>query len=277
MFNSLLVPTDFSQQALYALQVAAQLARRYQAKIYLLHMLEIPELLIDGPGPQSTSELPEALFFMQLAHKKFEKVLNEPFLKDIEVIETAEFSGTFDGIMEYVTKYEIDSVVMGSHGTSGLQELFIGSNTEKVVRHSRVPVLVIKDKIPNFQLKKFVFATDLQEDNIIPVKKALQVAEKEQAQLHLVYINTPNRFENSLSIMDSYHRFIEYLGRPVDQFDIFNDQTIERGILNFAEYSKADLIGIGTHGRKGLSHFFNGSVSQDLINHAVRPVMTFHI
>ena len=274
--TKLLVPTDFSSQAMYALEIAAQLAKRYRAKIYLLHLLEMPETLVDGLSAQ-TSELPEALYFMRLAHKKFDDILKLPLLKDVEVVEAAEFDGAFEGIMEYVVKYEIDGIVMGSHGAKGLQELFIGSNTEKVVRNARVPVLVVKSQNLNFKINNFVFATDLQEDNIEPVKKALEFAQKENAKLQLVYINTPNRFKTTLEIKKNYHKFMEYLGTPIGHFSVFNDHTIERGILNFTEHVNADLLGIGTHGRKGLAHFFNGSVSQDLVNHAQRPVITFNI
>ena len=275
--TKLLVPTDFSTQAMHALEIAAQLAKRYNAKIYLLHLLEMPETLIDGPGIAQTSELPEALFFMRLARQRFDDILDLPLLRDVEVVEAAEFDGAFEGIMDYVKKYEIDTIVMGSHGAKGLQELFIGSNTEKVVRHARVPVLVIKEQNLDFKIKNFVFATDLQEDNIIPVQKALKLAEKEGTALKLVYINTPNRFKTTLEINENYHKFTESLGMSVEHFNIYNDHTIERGILNFTEQVNADLLGIGTHGRKGLAHFFNGSVSQDLVNHALRPVITFSI
>ena len=58
---------------------------------------------------------------------------------------------------------------------------------------------------------------------------------------------------------------------------VYNDTSVEKGILNFANEINANLIGMGTHGRKGISHFFNGSVSEDLVNHANMPVMTFKI
>lgn len=59
--------------------------------------------------------------------------------------------------------------------------------------------------------------------------------------------------------------------------NIFNDVSVENGILNFAKDIDAGLIGISTHGRKGLAHFFNGSISEDLVNHAQKPVITFKI
>jgi hypothetical protein len=59
--------------------------------------------------------------------------------------------------------------------------------------------------------------------------------------------------------------------------NVYNDYTIEKGILNFAQHIDAGLIGMSTHGRKGISHFFNGSISEDLVNRATRPVITFKI
>ena len=277
MINKLLVPTDFSEQAMHALKIAVKLAKKYNADIYLLHLLEMPELVVDGPGPQNTSELPEALYFMKLAHKKFDKLLSSPLLKGIKVIEAAEFDGAFEGIMDYVEKYDIDLIVMGSHGVNGLEEFFIGSNTEKVVRYAKVPVLVIKEENPNFNINKLVFATDLQDDNVRAVQKVHKLALSEGAMLHLVYINTPNNFRVSGEIYKDKKRFFEALKMESPLFSVYNDMSIEAGILNFAEAEKADLIGIGTHGRKGLAHFFNGSVSQDLVNHAKRPVITFKI
>ena len=52
---------------------------------------------------------------------------------------------------------------------------------------------------------------------------------------------------------------------------------MENGILNFADHINADLIGVCTHGRKGIAHFFNGSISEDLVNHSMRPIVTFKI
>jgi nucleotide-binding universal stress UspA family protein len=61
------------------------------------------------------------------------------------------------------------------------------------------------------------------------------------------------------------------------QTHIYNETNVEKGILNFANSIDADLIGMSTHGRKGLAHFFNGSISEDLVNHAHRSVVTFKI
>ena len=279
MIKKILVPTDFSEQAENALRVAADLAKKHQSEIYLLHMLELPMQLVDGASGGAKSDLPEALFFMKLAHQKFENMMNAPFLEGITVHETAEFDGAFEGIMDYAKKYEIDLVVMGSHGSSGLQGLFIGSNTEKVVRNSEIPVLVIKKNQENFDVRKFVYALDFKAENHNAFKQAIAFAKANNQTLHTLYVNTPGDFRTTQQVEDTMQQFMEEENEPLEDYtlNIYNDLSIESGILHFAETIDAGLIGIGTHGRKGLSHFLNSSLSGDLVNHSKRPVITFKI
>lgn len=274
--KNILVPTDFSDQAEKALKVAAQLAKKFNGEIFLLHMLELPLQLIDpiGGGNQN---IPEALFFMKLAHQRFTKIMKEPYLKGIKVHETVEFHRAFDGIMEISKEKNCDLIVMGSHGASGFQEMFIGSNTEKVVRHSEIPVLVIKNQIPDFDIEDFVFATDANLQHRHILNKAVTFADKLNAKFHLLFVNTPNDFMTSEEASEKIREFAEEITSENYKIHIYNDISVEKGILNFAKKLDAGLLGIGTHGRKGIAHFFNGSISEDLVNHANRPVVTFKI
>ena len=274
--KNILVPTDFSDQAEKALKVAAQLARRFDGEIFLLHMLELPLQLIDpvGGGGQN---MPEAIFFMKLAHQRFNKIMKEPYLEGIKVHETVEFHRAFDGIMEIGREKKCDLIVMGSHGASGFQEMFIGSNTEKVVRHSEIPVLVIKNEIPEFEIDNFIFATDAKASHKDSLRMAINFANTLGATLHLLFVNTPNDFVTSKEALKRMKEFVGDLEKDRYKVHIYNDISVEQGILNFAVKINAGLIGIGTHGRKGLAHFFNGSISEDIVNHANRPVVTFKI
>ncbi|NNL79577.1 MAG: universal stress protein, partial [Flavobacteriaceae bacterium] len=128
--KNILVPTDFSEQAENALHVAAQLAQRYDAEIFLLHLLELPLHQVDALS--SHSELPEAMFFMKLAQKRFTDMMSRDYLQNVKVHETVEFNQSFNQLPQTCEEKNIDLIVMGSHGVSGLKEIFIGSNTEKV-------------------------------------------------------------------------------------------------------------------------------------------------
>lgn len=273
--NKILVPTDFSEQAENALKVAAMLAKKHDAEIYLLHMMEIPMQQIDPGAVQS--DIPETLFFMKLAHKKFEDLLESDFLEGITVHETVKADITFNEIKDACKEYGVDLIVMGSHGASGLKEMFVGSNAEKVVRTSDVPVLVIKNKHESFDISDFVFASDFKNDNKETYKQAIKFANAVDAKIHLLMVNTANNFITSYDAKERINDFIS--GQSFDNYTItvHNDTTVEQGVLNFSKDINADLIGISTHGRQGIAHFFNSSISEDLVNHAKRPVITFKI
>lgn len=277
MLKKILVPTDFSEQAENALKVAAQIAKRYDSEIYLLHMLELPLQLIDPTRGGSSGNLPESIFFMKLAHQRFDEIMSQPYLEGVKVHETVEFHEAFEGIMDIAKEHKSDLIIMGSSGATGMKEVFIGSNTEKVVRHSNIPVLVIKNDHPNFQVNNFVFATDFTEKMKKPFSEAIKFANFFDANIHLVYINTANKFKTSLYLDDIMQEFTR--GLPMENIttNVHNDVSIERGIIHFAQRKNADLIGIATHQRKGISHLLNGSLSEDLVNHANSPVMTFKI
>lgn len=273
--KKILVPTDFSNQAENALKVAAQLAKKHNSEIHLLHVLEIPMHQIDALS--SYNNLPEAVYFMKLAHQQFEELKAKPYLKDLVIYEHVELHEIFKGVFQACKKQNIDLVVMGSNGSTGFKELLIGSNTEKVVRTSEKPVLVIKNECKTFKVNDFVFASDFKDESKIPYKKAVIFAEALGAKMHLLMVNTPSKFITSANATDRMNNFAKDFDFSKYTTNIYNDLSIEKGIMNFSQSIGADLIGMSTHGRQGISHFFNGSISEDLVNHAKRPVITFKI
>lgn len=269
----ILVPTDFSLQAENALKVAVELAKRNDSKIIILHSMEMPVHL----ATTDKGSLPEALYFVKLAEKHFTELLEKPYIEHAHVTTKIGQGELYDDINETVKKDDIDLIIMGSHGASGFKEMFIGSNTEKVVRTSDIPVLVIKNDRPEFEIKDFVFATDFSPECKTTLKKAQDFAESFNATLHLLYVNTPSGFKTTREAKEMMEVFIKGSGLTNYTLNIYNDLSVEKGILGFAMDSQAQLIGMSTHGRKGISHFFNGSISEDLVNHANMPVITFKI
>ena len=238
-------------------------------------MLELPfNNLAENPA---ASELPKAVYFMKLAHKEFETLLQKDYLKGLTIHEAVDFNEIATGIVETCNNHDIDLIVMGSHGSEGIKELFIGSNTEKVIRTSKTPVLVIKNEHAHFDIKEFVFASDFKNDNKETYRQAVKLANLFEAKIHLLNVNTPSNFTTTAASKVRMMEFIDNNTFDNYTINIYNDDTIEKGILNFSKIVDADLIGISTHGRQGIAHFFNGSISEDLVNHAQRPVITFKL
>ncbi len=273
----ILVPIDFSKEAKCAAKVASSIARKTGSEIYLLHMLELPVNTIDPAEMSSIRSEPQIIYFMKLAHQKFDAFKKLPFFKGIKVIESVQFHHAFAGIINESKKNNIDLIVMGSQGASGLQEMFIGSNTEKVVRRSKVPVLVIKKGKDNFEIKDIVFASDFKNECKKTFQNVINFANIFDAKIHLLYVNTIHNFNTTKAIESKIEKFIKGFDLGDYTRRIYNDISIEKGILSYGRDINADLIALNTHGRSGLSQLFNGSIGQELTNHALRPVITFKI
>ena len=275
--KTILVPTDFSEESQFALKAAAQLAKKLNAKIVALHMLELQDSLLTKSDDE---EYPELMFFMKLAKKQFSKFLDKPFLKDVEVVEAVQHRLAFKGIIDSAKKENADIIVMGSKGVSGLEEVFVGSNTEKVVRTSDIPVLVVKKDQEELQFDTFVFASNFIEDCLDSFKRAKKFADTLELPISLLYINTPGvGFRSTELIDEQVEEFLTRLDIEPNSipYTVYNDYDVETGILKFCNKNQVDLIGIPTHGRKGLAHMLKGSISENLANHSNIPVVTFKI
>ena len=238
-------------------------------------MLELPHQANDAIfGGVS---IPETMLFMQKANETLDKISDSPFLDGIPITEMVKMDKPIHGITQVSKENDIDLIVMGSHGSSGVEELLIGSNTEKVVRNSDVPVLVIKKDAPEFNVNNVVFASDFTEETKKPFEKLLNFTKLFDSKLHLVSICTPNSFKPTHVINKTLEDFTSAFNLTNYETHIYNDTNIENGIINFANSIDADVIGMCTHGRTGLAHFFNGSISEGLVNHSIKPVITVKI
>lgn len=271
----ILVPTDFSKQAENALKAAAQIARKNNLEIHLLHMLEIPSQMNDAIT--GATEIPEIMLFIQKAKETLQFIRDKHYLKDLTIIDAIKLEKASQGILSYSKENNIDLVIMGSNGISGIEEIIIGSNTEKVVRLSTVPVIIIKEETTNFNPTKIVFASDFSEEIKKPFQKVLDFVNLFDAKLYLVNICTPNSFKTTAIAKKIMQEFIYEFEIKNFSTHIYNDLNIEQGIIHFSKEINTDLICLCTHGRTGLSHFFTGSISEDLANHATKPLLVFKI
>jgi nucleotide-binding universal stress UspA family protein len=275
--KKIIVPVDFSNHSEFALKVAADVARKQKAELYLLHMLDISDQMISITEATKRREL---MFFMQLATKRFEEFIDRDYMKGVKVTPVIKHFKVFEEIDNAAKEVGADLIVMGSRGASGVKGYFVGSNTEKVVRTSDIPVLVVKSDTKSFDPKTIVFASDFSTENLNAFKSIKKFTEAYKATLKMVYINTPNAyFKNTLEIREQMRQFLNKTSISNNSQDIliFNDYSVTDGILNAAGMLNADMIAIPTHGRKGINKVLAGSVGEDLANTSLIPVLTVKI
>lgn len=276
--KTIIVPTDFSEQAGYALDLAVQIARRSSAKVLLLNVIEgMRSFSFNTMGEAESATGEEAFVIRKLIDQTRENlydVKSKPEYADVEIESLVEMGNPYQSIGSVVGEHNAELIVMGTKGASGVEEVMIGSNTERVVRYAKCPVVTIKEKLELDTIKKIVFATNLSEDQTEVVERVKNMQKQLDAELHLIKVNTPNNFHTQRQAAEEFKKYLE-----IHQFEnvhthVYNEATEEDGIIYFAEDLGACMIAIATHGRTGVLHLLSGSIAEDLVNHSRLPVWT---
>ena len=279
--KNILVPTDFSEEASNATDVALEIAKVSNAQVTLFHVIDLPTptASINVVGDY-ISPIEDNLYVVQLmesSKKRLNELVSSEKFKGYNVNSKISLGNIFSNIEQEVEDRKIDLIVMGSKGSSGLDEILIGSNTEKVVRRVKCPVLTIKKKQDFFSVKNIVFATNLEEDQGIVLNKVKAFQDLFNSTIHILRVNSPDHFEETKVIKKQMNDFVQKYQLQNYTLNIYNSKNKEEGIINFAEEIDANLIAMGTHGRTGFAHLINGSIAEDVVNHATRMVLTVNM
>jgi nucleotide-binding universal stress UspA family protein len=271
--KTILVPTDFSEYALYALKTAAIIAKKMYAQIRLVHTFDL-----SSKEAQEDAQFKD--FYDQLSAAKKEQLdalSNMDFLKGITV--NVHFEPNMKP-WEMVTKDKYknaDLIVIGSNGKSGSRDLFIGSNAEKIIRMASAPVLTVKKEDEFFDIRKIVFASDFHDDSYTVFKKIKFFIDFYKAQVNLLKVITPRYFETTNTSTGLMNDFAKKFNLTNFTINTWNDSNIEDGILNFSNRQKTDLIAIETHGKSGVNHIIGGNLAENIADDAQLPVLTIKI
>ena len=278
--KKILVPTDFSKPAQIAIDVAGDIARKANAQLILLHVVEEAS----GTSFNITGEVDVSggwenkLFTMKLierSKKQMAKVFEEVKSTGVKVKQELRVGTAFHGMRDIIVEQKVDLVVMGTAGQTKLQEMIIGTNTEKVVRHSKCPVLTVQKRPVTTDFKNIVYATSMSKDEEVFSRIVRSTQQLYDSTVHLVRINTPGNFQRDMVVKKYMQDFAKKLQLKNFTINIFNDLSEEEGIIYFADSINADLVAMATHGRTGFAHVLAGSIAEEVVSHSKRPVLTF--
>ncbi len=270
--KAILIPTDFSACATDATNAGMKLAERFNAKVHFYSRIDLPwnwKTLTE----EERKENPEALQNIHIA---------EVLMKDIKKqypnveVETAYSGGSLvENIVDYVNMHNIDFIVMGSHGSSGKNEFFIGSNTQRVIRMVHCPVLVIKEKLENVDFRKVVYASSFNRNDKAAFLKFKDFVKHFIPEIHLVAVQTSSLLDPPLIVQKEAMEDYKKLAAPFDcHIHILRDFSIDKGVRFYSEEIDADLVSISNHYRHPLKRIFVGSNVEALVNHSDLPVLS---
>ena len=273
--KKILVPCDFSDAAVQAFRFALDIAQRSDGEIILLSVLELPVMYDTNLMPALNFEETLLKDIKAEAENNFKKIKAKWAKDGPKVSQVVEYGIISFTIVRVAQQVEADLIVVGTKGATGLKEFFVGSNTEKLVRTSNIPVIAVKKYVKVSTIKNVVFPIALgkgQEELLMRVK-ALQ--DFLQAKLHILFVNTPANFRQDKETKQQMKDFAKRFMLKDFSLNVFNDLDQESGVMNFAHQIGADMIAMGTHGRRGLNHLMSGSIAEDVVNHVDCPIWTF--
>lgn len=269
--KKIVVPTDFSDCAFDALKVAADISRKSKGvKIELLHTYERPYNGLEIDKLQQATDRREK-------RRSMEKLINDKVLNGLDVKSGFKIDKNVWEVVNVAPIKNTDLLVMGTHGSKGWKEVFIGSNTQRVVQMAKCPVLTVKSRTKKFDLKEVVFVSDFHKESEVAFPGIKGLLDIFNPKIHLLTINTPYSFNPTHYNESVMGNFAEKFKLKNYEMHIYDERTVEEGLLNFMGGVRADLVCIPTHGRTGFSHLINGSVTESLVNHLSTPVLTTKI
>ncbi len=279
--KNILFATDFSQAADAAAPIAIQIARRYGAKVYGVHVNRFDDYT--AAAPNAWAAMAEAA---EKETKEDARRLNEQ-LQNVEHEVVIGEGNTWEVISNVIEQKEIDLIVLGTRGRTGLGKVILGSVAEQILRQSPRPVLTVGPHVNLWsdeyaKMREILYATDLAIDTLIAAPYAISLAQENQAHLVLLHvIEDPKAGDllESPKAVDLKERKLQQL--VTEQAGLWCEPTyiVEQGpaaekILDVAKRRHTDLIVLGARPAKGLATHLNMGTVHKVVSQATCPVLT---
>lgn len=272
--NKILVPIDFSEQSLIALEQSYNLAKEYNAEITLLYVIEDNGLFAKLFSNEQHETLRKDI------QDQLDKLAEEVSKKSKLTVNTLVGKGTiYEKIAEVAELINATMIVMGTNGATGMKKRFIGSNALRVTRESKIPVITIKGKHHRNGCKNIVLPLDLTKETREKVTKAVELSKLfhgAAVRVVSVLFTTDEFLVNRLTRqLAQVKTFLEKEGVECSAEIIKGSKGIETLSENVIEYAKqveGDLIMIMTQQEVDFTELFIGSGAQEIINQSPIPV-----
>lgn len=281
--NSIIVPVDFSQASIEAVRYAAFLGNKYNSKIHLINIIPGLNYFFAYPDAGITSAQVLSSHqnmvseLMRNNKVRLSYIESTDYLKFVQVKSTViAGSNIYSDIISFAEDKNADLIVMGSNGSSSLKKTFIGSKTERIMRLTSIPVIVIRGRHGQNKIHKIVFASRFERD-CYKVYPALNNLVKDfNPVIHLLRINTKNEFKSFDELKDGINKFSKrFQGNFVPH--VRASYEIDEGITRFARSVKADLIAIGLKRKKGASRILGSRTAEGVCRLTNIPVLAIDI
>ncbi|WP_420318583.1 universal stress protein [Ekhidna sp.] len=277
--KKIVVPVDFSEQASHALNFAIEFNEKVKGEIILVHVLELPVGHVSFTGEMDSGAI-ESFYtgeFIKATKGKLEEWESRVANTGQKISVHMKFGNAFTNITKLIAEEKANWIIMGSKGASGLREVFIGSNAERMIRHADCPVIIIKGETHLKDIKSMAFASDLSEEQDLIAERAKDIQEMLSLNMHIVKVKTPYNWLEESQVQKLLEQFAKRNYLKDYTVSTIEADFVDEGAIKFADDVNAGIIVMGTHGKKGIAHLIGGSVTEDVVNESKKPIVVYKI
>ncbi len=274
--RKILFPTDFSPVADNAYLYALALARKMKATIITMHAYQIEQ--IRGVAmPNTLSEIYESIAWEEFENYKdyvphLRQIAEEQGFADVEQYHVLVQGRPFEAILNVAAEEGVDLIVMGTKGASGLREVIFGSVTGEVMEHAPAPVLAVPEEA-SFDgcFDRIAVATEFAKEEKKVLHKVFEFASWfDNPTITVVHVDVAH-VESLAHRMEAFKK--EFENKPNLEFVVVEATSIEKGLQQYLEAHKVDILCMLTHRRGALEELFNYSIAKKMSYHLTTPVL----
>jgi nucleotide-binding universal stress UspA family protein len=276
IMKSILVPTDFSENAANATEYAAVIAESTGATVTLLHVYTPAVSRFSVISALLTEEVKEAKKESREKLQVIVGTLRSQYSK-ANVNAAVAVGEAIPEILQAIKDVHVDMIVMGTQGISSLQKFFLGSNASSIVEKATCPVMVIPAAAQCSIPKKIVYATDYSYSDIESARTLTEIAAVFKATITFVHITTEDEeVDDEVAFIDKFTNEIkEATGYNQINSHILSDATVIMGLDSLVNDRKADLLAIATRRRNIFEKLYNPSITRKLAQYTRIPLLAF--
>ncbi len=278
--KKILFPTDYSSTAKKAFIHALLLAERFDAEIIVFHAYELPAITGSPNLPSTAQEAydgmkAEALRKFEIHLPQLRSLAAQQGFGSIRVSNSIDEGSPMPSIVKKARWEETDYIVMGTKGSTGLREVFLGSIAGEVLEHAPCPVLVIpEDSHLNPSIRKIAVTTSFEEMEKKALHRVLAFSQKFGAEVICVNVDLAHtEFHNQK--MTNLQR--EFEAFPSLRFQTIQGNSLEKALLSFLEKEDIDILAMMTHQRNFLEELFNYSRTKKMVYHSKTPILAIPV
>lgn len=268
--SHILVPTDFSETADNALSFALEIALRKKARLTVMHTIEEPynyaSMIEDYQ--QRVKRNAE-----NLLHEKIDEILEQKRYQQLNINTHLLYGPTVFSILDQIEETDIDFVVMGTTGATGLKRVLFGSNTTEIIQRSEIPVLAIPEESEFKGLSQIIFLTDYNDGDLKALEKTTELAIEFDSEISVLHVTRELNLREEImrrGFKDIATSQVSYTNL---KFELAAEDNLIKGINEFLSRQPSSLISMVKYKKPFFTELLHKSHSKEMGFYTTVPLL----